>query len=69
MSKKFDTEEQDLTKMDTLEACNEVFAISQDKEASADQSATMLASLVTKMPEEDQSGEIDLHRQHFEHTL
>jgi CTD small phosphatase-like protein 2 len=30
-----------------------------------DHSATLLANLVTKVPQED-AGELDLHKQHFE---
>lgn len=67
VSKKLGTEEEDLTNTETL--VNDVFAVTRSELEGDTSHPKMLANLVTKMPEEDQAGESDLHRQHFEQTL
>lgn len=73
------TEDEDLTKQDTLIECldlnsiSEVDLLAKDMEENLkveDKPNDALANLVTKVPEQD-SGEttVDLHKQHFEHTL
>ena len=76
-SKKLTCEDdEDLIKQDTLNACLglDVFGISEVEKQSKvadeeEKKPQKLSSLVTKVPEAEDTGEVDLHKQHFEHTL